>query len=336
MHRLLSLSCGSLQPSHLNALQENGVKTVADFISCNAERLAQKISLPEMVLCSLQQTVIVQMAAFTLSGRDFYDDMMSRFGIISSGNNIGYLFFSLDELLDGGLYSGELTEIVGAAGAGKSQICMNIALSTAMKTKKNVLYVDTGGSMSGTRIREMLQGWNSSLEDQEVCDILSRISVIQAFDIFSVVDVLEGVRQKLHTEENDDEMQQLRMIIVDSVAAVVSPILGGQQIHGHSLMVNLSRILKSLAVEHSVAVVITNNVVTDSSKSSFSTKPALGPTWAHVPNTRLFIQRSPISQVDGTERIATVIKSSRQKLLVSCTFYIHNSGLHSQRPVSQN
>ena len=32
---------------------------------------------------------------------------------------------------------------------------------------------------------------------QEVCDILSRISVFQAFDIFSVVDVLEGVRQKL-------------------------------------------------------------------------------------------------------------------------------------------
>lgn len=30
-----------------------------------------------------------------------------------------------------------------------------------------------------------------------MCDILSRISVFQAFDIFSVVDVLEGVRQKL-------------------------------------------------------------------------------------------------------------------------------------------
>lgn len=37
-------------------------------------------------------------------------------------NLVGYLFFSLDELLDGGLYSGELTEIVGAAGAGKSQV----------------------------------------------------------------------------------------------------------------------------------------------------------------------------------------------------------------------
>ena len=33
---------------------------------------------------------------------------------------------------------------------------------------------------------------------QEVCDILSRISVTQAFDIFSVVDVFEGLRQKLN------------------------------------------------------------------------------------------------------------------------------------------
>ena len=37
-------------------------------------------------------------------------------------NLVACLFFSLDELLDGGLYSGELTEIVGAAGAGKSQV----------------------------------------------------------------------------------------------------------------------------------------------------------------------------------------------------------------------
>ena len=30
-------------------------------------------------------------------------------------------------------------------------------------------------------------------------------------------------------------MQHLRVIIVDSVAAVVSPILGGQQIHGNNI-----------------------------------------------------------------------------------------------------
>lgn len=51
-------------------------------------------------------------------------------------------------------------------------------------------------------------------------------------------------------------------------------------------------------------------MVTDSSKSSFSTKPALGPTWAHVPNTRLFIQKQ-LGKAES-ERIATIVKSSRQ------------------------
>ena len=46
------------------------------------------------------------------------------------------------------------------------QICMSIALFTAVETKKHVVYVDTGGSLSGVRIKEMLQAWNSSLDDQ--------------------------------------------------------------------------------------------------------------------------------------------------------------------------
>ena len=32
------------------------------------------------------------------------------------------MFCSWDELLDGGLYSGEVTEIVGTAGSGKTQV----------------------------------------------------------------------------------------------------------------------------------------------------------------------------------------------------------------------
>lgn len=43
---------------------------------------------------------------------------------------------------------------------------MSIAMFTAIEAKKNVVYIDTGGSFSGARIREMLQGWNSSLDDQ--------------------------------------------------------------------------------------------------------------------------------------------------------------------------
>ncbi|XP_074635022.1 DNA repair protein RAD51 homolog 4-like [Acropora palmata] len=206
---------------------------------------------------------------------------------------------------------------------------MNITLSTSMEAKKYVIYIDTGGSFCGERIKQLLEGCKASLDDEEIHKILSRISVIQAFDIFSMLEALESVRQRLVSEIEDEKTLQLRLVIVDCLAAVVSPVLGGQQIHGHSLMVNLSRILKSLAVEHSLAVVITNNVVADSSWSSpFSTKPALGPTWGHVPSTRVFIQ----TQTEGSEtnRIATITKSSRQKLHLSRAFCIDHGGVRSQ------
>ena len=45
---------------------------------------------------------------------------------------------SLDELLDGGLYTGELTEIVGPAGVGKSQVrILHFCVDTVLHTKEN-------------------------------------------------------------------------------------------------------------------------------------------------------------------------------------------------------
>ena len=51
-------------------------------------------------------------------------------------------------------------------------------------------------------------------------------------------------------------------------------------------------------------------------KSRLSSKPALGPTWSHLPNTRVFVYKSDRSSqnktLQSTERIATLTKSSRQ------------------------
>lgn len=72
--------------------------------------------------------------------------------------NSTFLFifeYSLDELLDGGLYTGELTEIVGPAGVGKSQVRIlkslgkfklhcTFCVDTAHHTKENKNIYVTG------------------------------------------------------------------------------------------------------------------------------------------------------------------------------------------------
>ena len=43
---------------------------------------------------------------------------------------------------------------------------MNIALSTSVEAKKYVIYIDTGGSFCGGRIKELLEGCKGSLDDE--------------------------------------------------------------------------------------------------------------------------------------------------------------------------
>ena len=43
---------------------------------------------------------------------------------------------------------------------------------------------------------------------------------------------------------------------MDSINALVSPILGGGQTQGHMIMTKIGRILKRLAVEHNLAVIV--------------------------------------------------------------------------------
>ncbi|NWW80853.1 RA51D protein, partial [Climacteris rufus] len=103
----------------------------------------------------------------------------------------------------------------------------------------------------------------------------------------------------------------LKMVLLDSVSAVISPLLGGRQSEGLGLMMLLSRELKSLAREFSLAVVVTNQVTRDSSTGQL--KPALGRSWSFVPSTRVLLEsREGTWQKPTTQRAASLAKSPRQ------------------------
>ena len=59
----------------------------------------------------------------------------------------------IDELLSGGVESGALTEFYGEAGAGKTNICLQIARNVAREGRK-VVFIDTEG-VSLERLQQM-------------------------------------------------------------------------------------------------------------------------------------------------------------------------------------
>ncbi|BBH04865.1 homolog of RAD51 D [Prunus dulcis] len=156
----------------------------------------------------------------------------------------------IDLLLGGGLREGQLTELVGPSSCGKTQVCLLAASNVATKHMGNVVYLDTGNSFSPQRIAQF------------VGHITGR-----AFD----------------------ELQkggQVRMLIVDSISSLITPILGNSGSQGRALMISAGYMLKKLAHEHNVAVLVTNHTV---GGERGIPKPALGQTWKSIPHVRLLL-----------------------------------------------
>ncbi|CAI5928762.1 unnamed protein product [Closterium sp. NIES-64] len=239
---------------------------------------------------------------------------------------------SLDSLLGGGLPLAAVTEITGAAGAGKTQFCLQAAAVAAIapllahsspfkssQTKhssapqgsappgtgsavppgvqstpvppswgSSVAFVDTAGSFSAARIATVIGRMMGSRERcQESRAIVTRalkaVVRMKAYDIHSLLPLLATIAQhkRKATQQSSDFFSVLRLLIIDSASAVVSPVLGGHGPQGHALMMSLSRMIRLLANEFGLAVLITNHSV---SSEDGTFKPALGESWKVTPH----------------------------------------------------
>ncbi|KAI0222669.1 DNA repair protein RAD51-like protein 4 [Lamellibrachia satsuma] len=312
----------------MEKLSRIGVHNVVDVLIMDLDELSQKSKVSYKDLLSIQRVLLAQYSAFPMNGADLYDDVMSSVAIISTGSS------NFDQLLDGGLYTAEITEVIGPVASGKTQFCLSIALSVAMETKQNIVYFDTGSSFNIVRLQDMLEARQKD-STQTVEMIGSLIRCCKVYDIFELLSELETLKATLAEQTDKLSSTSLKLVIVDCVAAVISPVLGGSQTDGHAYMMHVSRILKTLAVEYSVAVLITNNVVYG---DGGATRPAMGRTWSHVPNTRIELVKPQHSAAElimelqsrtggDLHRRAVLLKSDRLLTNVSTSFVISDYGV---------
>ncbi|NXC81318.1 RA51D protein, partial [Cercotrichas coryphoeus] len=311
--------CPGLTEDMIQLLRANGIRTVVDFVSSDLEDVAQKCSLSYKALVAVRRVLLAQFSAFPANGADLYEELKSSTAILPTGSP------SLDQLLDSGLYTGEVTELMGAPGSGKTQVCLGIAASVSLGLKQHVLFLDSTGGFTASRLYQMLQAQTEDEEEQAILgrlrlgfvlqlEALQRIQVVRVFHIYEVLGALQELRDRL-SQQVLSSVGPLKMVVLDSVSAVIYPLLGGRQSEGLGLMMQLSRELKTLAREFSLAVVVTNQVTRDSSTGPL--KPALGRSWSFVPSTRVLLESREGSWEKGTsQRAASLAKSPRQVRLL--------------------
>ncbi|XP_054857883.1 DNA repair protein RAD51 homolog 4 isoform X1 [Eublepharis macularius] len=294
--------CIGLTTEMVQLLKDNGIRTVLDLVSSDLETIARKCSLSYKALVAIRRVLLAQFSSFPVNGADLYEELKSSTAILSTGSK------SLDKLLDAGLYTGEVTELTGAPGSGKTQVCLHIAANISESLKQRVLYIDSTGGFTATRLLQLLQRRTENEEEQ--VEALQRIQVVRVFDAYKVLDVLHEFRSTV-AQEVVSASAPVKMVVVDSVSAVIYPLLGSRQPDGMAFMMHVARELKTLAKELGVAVVVTNHVTRDASCGQV--KPALGRSWSFVPSTRVLLENNKESCGEtSNRRIASLTKSPRQ------------------------
>ncbi|XP_078229958.1 DNA repair protein RAD51 homolog 4 isoform X4 [Callithrix jacchus] len=204
------------------------------------------------------------------------------------------------------LVSADLEEVAQKCGL-SYKVCLCVAANVAHGLQQNVLYVDSSGGLTASRLLQLLQA--KTQDEEEQAEALQRIQVVYAFDIFQMLDVLQELRGTV-VQQVTGSSGTMKVVVVDSVTAVVSPLLGGQQREGLALMMQLARELKTLARDLGMAVVVTNHITRD--RDSGRLKPALGHSWSFVPSTRILLDTINGAGASGGRRMACLIKSPRQ------------------------
>ncbi|RLM84364.1 hypothetical protein C2845_PM04G10790 [Panicum miliaceum] len=203
----------------------------------------------------------------------------------------------IDTLLGGGLRQGQLTEITGPSSSGKTQVCLHCASNIAAKQMGVVMYLDTSNSFSPSRVATIIygisdlfgqRGFELQPKDARLKSVMRSIICESVFDIFALFEVLHQLEVSLLNDKVNNGGSKVCLLIIDSISSLLAPIIGGKYPQGRSMMISVAVILKKLADEHNLSVLVTNHMV---SAGNGAVKPALGESWKAVPHVRLMLSR---------------------------------------------
>jgi len=210
---------------------------------------------------------------------------------------------SFDSLLGGGLQPQQVTEICGTPGIGKTQLCIQFAVNSQIPAAfggvdGDVMYIDTEGGFMIERVVDIAEGTLQYIQNYARCNqaqnlvraseefklehILSHIQYFRASDYIELVALVKTLPALVQNSQ-----RKVRLVVIDSIAAPFRQNFDDMRTRT-SMLQSISQELNKLAAEHNLAILISNHVTTKITNSEAIIVPALGETWAHNANSRIY------------------------------------------------
>jgi len=183
----------------------------------------------------------------------------------------------IDDLLGGGFERGIVTQIYGASGTGKTNICIQLAVATVHGGKK-VVFIDTEG-FSAERFRQ--------IAGDDAKKVAGDIIIYEPASLdqqYSAVLELEKIMN-----------EKIGLIILDSAALFYRLGLSSDDSNDENMalrreLVNQIGLLHGLARKYNISVVITNQVFKDVSTGELC--PIGGNALEHLSKTIILLEKT--------------------------------------------
>ncbi|SPQ97444.1 DNA repair protein RAD51 like protein [Plasmodiophora brassicae] len=198
---------------------------------------------------------------------------------------------AFDELLQGGIEAGSITEIFGEFRTGKTQICHTLCVVAQLPYENGggqgkVLYIDTEGTFRAERLDPIAERFGVDSND-----ILNNVVCARAHNTDHQMTLLQDASALLSQDH-------YALVVVDSATALYRTDYSGrgQLADRQTHLGRFLRGLQGIADQFGVAVVITNQVVAtvDGGMAMFNPdpkKPVGGHIMGHASQTRLSLRK---------------------------------------------
>ncbi|MHB1493032.1 MAG: DNA repair and recombination protein RadB [Thermoplasmataceae archaeon] len=227
---------------------------------------------------------------------------MKRIDLTQAEEHIPMGIGCIDSLLNGGLEKGVITEVFGEGGSGKTNFAMHFAVS-CLNSGKNVIYIDSEGFSSERFLQ--ISGGNRE--------------ILQRMYLYRVLSVEDQEISIMKSQKMMEKEGNFSMVIIDSFTEHFRAERDEKSNRPPSMQKQLS-ILGTMAAEHDIPVLITNQIYMDVDKGNFQ---AYGGYFLnHSVKTILSIEK-----LSPGKRVLKVVKHRSIQEELSCEFYLLNIGI---------
>lgn len=268
-------------PSTAEKLRRAGISSVSELAALSARELLMRSELGEGKAEEATKGAREAALPQVFTARDYLERRKSMPRLTTGSSN-------LDALLGGGLEPG-ITELIGAYGTGKTQICLQLCITVQLTKNRGGLdgcafYIDTEDTLKPERLVEVARGL--SLEDDACLERVFGYRAINSDHQFEgLVKAADYVRTK-----------GVKLLVVDSLTAHFrSEYQGRENLVARQQRLNmLMHELQRMALLHDLIIVVTNQIldVPEVIPGVKPMRPVGGNVVAHGSTFRLWLERS--------------------------------------------